>query len=443
MAGLLIIPFLEELGLTAAVTGIAEELGLSQGIAAVAGTTATGLVAGEFAKPIDKKAIDYFNEHVKGTFTDYFNLASAAANKDTNYFLNRDRYRQTQVTEQAGTPKLNTPIVIPTVIIPKGLGSVTDSLSGIYSSKGEERFNNALGTIKIINNNKSTLTPSLNTPIVQTQTQTQKQADPYDFFQTSPRDLARYVIDLSRRLATTKNLKEATMDTLALEPEAYTLSQKVTNFLADKSLPNTEEFKKIKQVFNGRNINYNNFSIARNSQTKLIEVTGINEIGQSFVLPETTGFYLPSIPGTVFMGPMSRNNKLPTKDRVEDYFSFFHDVSWVNGPNRIGDLQFIARLSENMNRVLPQNRKLVSATIIYFANISLHLSMFVAQPEEDIFKVLGGVVPNDPNYEVMREEFYQVMTQELTSYSKTDGLFVTYKDDYVNDLINGIEVQLN
>jgi hypothetical protein len=447
-ASLLILPFLEELGLATAITAGAEALGISEGIATFAGVSTEVATAKKLAAPLDAKALEYYKAHIEGTGSDYFNMASSVFNQDPSYFLKKERFRQhnEKLQKQNQTKVLNTPIQ-PRVIIPDiRTGTTDDSFKVI---QGFQRFTDQITNITRINNTdinsnvpitNSTLTPNLNTFIQSSGSNN----DPYDLFQSSPRDLARYVIDISRRLAETKNLKEATLDTLALEPEAYSLAQKVSRFMAGKALPNTDEFKKIKKIFNGRNINENSFSIARNPTTKLIEVSGINELGQKMTLPETTGLTLPSVPGTVFMGPKSKNNKVPTKGRVEDYFSFFHDYSWRNGNfNKTGDMQFISRLHTALEdgRVLPENVKLVSATIIYFANISLSLSMFVDQPQEDIFSVLGGVEANDPAYLPLRDEFYQVLSQELTSYTNSDGFFVKYKDNYVNDLINNISFQ--
>lgn len=303
----------------------------------------------------------------------------------------------------------------------------------------------------------------------------------YDRQQYGPRDLARMLINTSRELAKTLNPVQSTMTVLETNPQSIGLFAKVSAYMASKSLPNTEEYRRVSQVYNGRNIDFSNFSIARNRSTRLIEVTGVDETGTSFTLPQTTGVVLPAVPGTVFMGPLSANDRLPTFDRVEDFFSFFHDYSWKDGNfNREGDLKFISRLSQNMDRVKPEHRALVSSTIVYFTNVSLSLGLLkgekefgtaeittegeedeklminrrsipyaeivedTTENEGDIFDVLGGVEDFPPALrEKARKEFYDVLQEEMTNYQKTEGFFTTYRENYVETLIDTMEIQYN
>jgi len=458
MSAILIVPFLESLGLTEVITTGAEAIGLGS-YSTVAGTAATGLIASEIAAPIDQKAIDYYKKNYEGTATYYFNTVKAVLNQDTKFFIDKDRMKKAaekQSNQENILPAGAKPIskIIPNFndLVRMSDKQTTDKYPDVIinPSLGDPR--NIIKPIKKVETGgvKTTQETQQNLQNTTPMYNQLKQLDPYDFFDTSPRALARYVIDVSRRVASTKNLKEATFETLELEPEIYTLSQKVGNFMTNKSLPNTDEFKVIKQIFNGRNINKNSFTQRINPSTGLIEVSGTNELGQILTLPQTTGFVLPAVAGTIFMGPNSKNNRVPKGclpgevERVEDYFSFFHDYSWRNGSfNRIGDLQFISRLYQNMDRVLPQYRKLVRSTIIYFSNISLNLSMFVQQPEDDIFSVLGGIDKSDPNYSRMKNEFYEVLSQELTSYTKTDGFLINANNMIKEDTINNMEIQLN
>lgn len=299
----------------------------------------------------------------------------------------------------------------------------------------------------------------------------------YDRAQFGPRDLARFLIDTSKNLAQSMNPIKATLDVLETNLQLYPLASKVAGFLADKSLPDTDEYRQIAAIYNGRNITGLSFSIATNPRTGLIEVTGIDETGFACTLPQTVGVVLPSVPGTVFMGPLSRNDELPTGaaedaafrraggsgenyyGRVEDYFSMMHDYSWssVSGGSgnfdRIGDLKFISRLSQNLDRVRPENRALVQSTIIYFSNVSLTLGLLkdqkIGQDEpgsEDIFSVLGMVGEGEVNpeqYDQLKEEFYNVMQEEMVNYTKTDGWFTSYRHDLVETLIDDLEIQLN
>lgn len=295
-------------------------------------------------------------------------------------------------------------------------------------------------------------------PVVQAVTQMNApnpQSDAYDSQQLGPRDLARLLIDSSRELVKTLNPIKATLAVLETNTQLFSLTQKVTSFLASKSLPDNEEYKQIAAIYNGRNIEYSNFSIATNPRTRLIEVTGIDETGAVHVLPQTVGLVLPSVPGTVFMGPFSENKNLPSRDRVEDWWSFFHDKDYTNGFfDRQGDLKFISRLSQNLDRVQPEHRTLVQSTIIYFANVSLTLGLLKDQKSDssedvgdnDIFSVLGAVDEAEVSpeqYTELKKEFYDVLQEEMVNYQKTDGFFTNYRQNLAETLIDSLEIQLN
>lgn len=387
MAALLIVPFLESIGVSSLIGTAAAEVVVGESVAANAlGQIGQGLIASEIAKPIDKNLIGPIEEKLN----DYFDTSIAVLGQDPKFFLKKEIERQELVKKQSS--------------------------------------------------NKTPNNSPINSPI----------DSPIDFPSTA-REIARHVIDTSVSLANNKPL-----DT------NNSLFQKVSNFLKGVKEPNTEEYKKIKSVYNGRNINQYSFSQKKNEITGLIEVSGKNEIGQILTLPQTTGRVLPSVPGTIFMGPLSINNRVPigcapnglngdTRTfggevfRIEDAFSFFHDYSWRNSNfNKIGDLQFIARLHTALedSRVLPQNIQLVKATIIYFSNISLTLSMFVQQPNEDIFAHLKIIPQESLEYIPMRNEFYKTMNEELMSYSKTNGLHSKgSKNNYLINLINNLEYQ--
>ena len=66
MAALVLIPFLDALGLSGAISKVAGFVGLGESAAATAGTLGTGVVAGQIAKPIDQAALNAYNNSIGG-----------------------------------------------------------------------------------------------------------------------------------------------------------------------------------------------------------------------------------------------------------------------------------------------------------------------------------------------------------------------------------------
>ena len=451
MAAIAIAAIAEIFEITALVSEAVVPL-VGETLAPTVGKGIIGTVASEIAVPIDNAATNLFNDNVKPLISDYFALGSAIQNDPTSYALQKAK-------EKNKKKELNKPIdksinKKPQKIISSNFSSSdaqTDIQTFTYSVSDSTNTNGLLVPIIKIPAETQQLesgqTNQENGQENKKNTKVPYGLDIFDLKESSPRDLARLVINISKKLALTGDPVAATNAVIQENPTSLTLVQKVNQYVAKKSLPSSEEYKKIARVFNGRNINYESFSIRRNPATGLIEVTGVNEIGQALTLPENTGFVLPSVPGTVFMGPCSRNNNLPARDRIEDWFSFFHDYSWRNGNfNRQGDLQFISRLSQNLDRVKPENLPLINSTIIYFSNVSLNLGLLVDQPREDIFEAIGNTQQTeyqDPQYMVQRSEFYSAMNDELNNYTKTDGFLIEQVNKYSQNIINNTLIQLN
>ncbi|KAH9253741.1 hypothetical protein BASA81_008359 [Batrachochytrium salamandrivorans] len=448
MAAIPILAFLEflEVGSTAAAFF---ETWLSTETAAALASAGTNAIATEAGKKIDQTLYDKFLEQipedVKNAPEDFqknfWLLEGFLRTNDPTKVLETER--QKQKTEQASGP----------------VEFKYSALDGSQPGQGlvilprpkteaqievEKVIEQASRTEEIIQNFRAPVVPPVTRPNV------------YDSQQLGPRDLARLLIDSSRELVKTLNPIKATLTVLETNTQLFSLTQKVTSFLASKSLPDNEEYKQIAAVYNGRNIDFSSFSIATNPRTRLIEVTGVDETGTPFTLPQTVGVVLPSVPGTVFMGPLSRNDELPTEGRVEDYFSFHHDYSWSIGGNfdRVGDLKFISRLSNNLDRVRPEHRTLVQSTIIYFSNVSLTLGLLKDQKSDsvedvgdnDIFSVLGAVDEAEVSpeqYTELKNEFYNVLQEGMVNYQKTDGWFTSYRQNLAETLIDDLEIQLN
>lgn len=290
----------------------------------------------------------------------------------------------------------------------------------------------------------------------------------YDVKSYSPRDIAQYVIDFSKQFATTLDEKTAIENVLSLNPSLTGLAQKVSTYMTNKALPNTEEFKQIFEVYNGQGITIEGFKKSFNAETGLIEISSRDETGTLITLPQTTGMILPAYPGSVFIGPNSRNNELPTGGLM-DMFAFFHDSDYRNGFfDRAGDLKFISRLAQNRDK-FTQPKAFVNATIIYFSTVSLTLgalknngNSFNASTlnkeqvqdltiieNDDIFKEVGSPAAlelppvTEVEYGMLKDTFYDIMDSELYEYSLTDGWIQESRTNYAENALLNLEISLN
>lgn len=479
MAGFLVLPLLESFGLSTGISAAAE-VAVSTAAAETIGTTVSGAVAGAIGSEIDKKVLESLPTEVreapKRIFNDYRAAAKSLISKDPRYILENRRNASGYFTRQSQ------PLQQPQQSGISGGNDIISTNQPII--KTFENLYNQLSTETEIvfeptGPEYNPYYPTVSAEVDTTENDIQESdyfekkvyEEAYEKYQYSPRDLARWLIDYSRDLSITRNPIETLKNIVEMNPSFIGLTKKITTFLSDKTLPNTAEFKTLSETYNFSNITYNNFSIGRNPQTGLIEVTFVDEVGDREVLPQNTGLILPSVPGTVFMGPYSINDKLPNPTRVEDWCSMSHDYSYfIDGYfSKTGDMKFISRLSNCLKtgRVLPENRALVESTIIYFSTISLSLGLFFNKSspdlstnnytntefskeaiDEDVFDLLGSPkaldMPevSDDQYLVLRNEFYKIMKSEMKEYNKTDGYFNTAKNDYVENALLNLEITL-
>ena len=434
---LAVFPFLESIGVAELFTSAAVEFTGSEVVGAFVGNAVTGTIAGEIAAPIDR-TIDNIatNTGLKDKIGNYFDTYKAiSGDKAALNRLTQQRIRERQVRNYYNSIATPKPIDWNPVYVPDRNVVTTGVGQGIVQYNVSQPSGPEVAS----------------SPDQKQMLSMGSSNDPFDLYENNPRDIARLIINVSKKIAGHKTPRQALLEQLELEPEALQLAQKLSQFASSKldrtvgnAVPKTEEYMRVSKVYNGKNITAASFKKYRNSQGRIV-ITGIDELGTEYRLEETRGLVLPSYPGSTFIGPNSRNNDLPNPEMPVDFFAFFHDYSYsLAMPNKRGDLQFISRISQNMDRIRPEDRDFAKATIIYFANISLNLSLLVDQPPgEDIFSTVGGVDPMDPDYQVLRSAFYQSMESELVSYSKTDSFFSDQAAKKVADSIENLSIQLS
>lgn len=486
-AALLIGPFLESIGLTSFIAGGAAEIAGSAAIGELVGAGAVGAIAGEAGKKIDEAVLSRIPDSIKNgpkkIYNDYKAAAMSLYAQDPRYLIENKRKQQAQQpqapnsqTRYVQETKNNGVINTSQEIIKQEQNNTSLAYTALYNQLSTETAITFEPTEDSYDPFSAVVPADLETEIEdysQEYFESRVYEEAYDKYLYSPRDIARYLIDYSRDLAITRDPVKTLSNILQINPSYYGLSKRITSYLAEKSLPNTEEFQKISSIYNFSNITYDNFKIFRNEKN-LIEVEFTDEVGNIHSLEQNTGIILPCVSADlVFMGPHSRNNELPNQFRLEDWASMDHDWFYAKEGyfSHEGDLRFISRLAACLKngRILPENRQLVESTIIYFSNISLTLGQFKSQnstiektdtnayvdtegsPEEsnDIFEEFGSpealeMPPvEDYEYVALRDNFYETFMNEMVEYNKTDGYMTYSKNNYVENQLNDIFVQIN
>jgi hypothetical protein len=413
MAGILIYPLLEALGTSVAITGAAETAGA--GIASeIIGTTVTGAIAETIGSGIEsgiKTASEYVIgednvRNIQDTFNDVVKTAKTTSRQD--YFYTAQSFFEGDPTILLNNVKR--PIDKNNISPYPGLNPMPDNN---YIPVDFSNCNNATnGTSELV-----------------------KQATA----SYSPKELANYVTTLSTKLATSEkiNVEESVMEIIAMDPSNLGFVQRITNYLATKSIPTSDDYQTLSKIYNGRNIFVpNNYSKSINEKG-LIVISGTDELGKTVSMQQTTGVIIPSAHG-IFVGPQSINNDLPID--LFDGFAFFHDQEYEerNFADHRADLKFISRLSQNMDRYPSDQLSLINSTIVYFANLGLTIGKLKGSlpanvstdliddnSKDDVFPVMvPEALQLEPReYQVARLNFYKEFEDEMEVASKTSSLF--------------------
>lgn len=475
MSALAIIPFLEGLGLTSVLTGAAEGFLGEGAVSTFIGGAGTGIIGSKIADDVDKSIIKLYTDNmpkevqngVSNSFSQFIAAANSVNTQDPRYLILESIRQKKQMEQQTQQTQQTQQQQQPQQTQQPQQGKVINTNEGLITTRVPQMTDEGL----VINQNLEEELEKSDEVFVKPREPSEinflNQGITYnstDISEYNPREIARLVIDTSRELAETRDHITATRNILELNPKRAGLVNKITQFLASKSLPNSEEYLKIASVFNGRNIRYENFGKSFNQATGLIEISGIDELGNKYTLPQTTGLILPTVSADlVFMGPCSRNDDLPNKERVEDHYAFFHDYDYqFSYFSRIGDLKFISRLSTALldGKVLPENVNLVQNTIIYFSNVSLTIGLLKGEQKlndtelNEIMKGNDNVVDYDEitsgifadldieQSPELEEQFYNEMMDEMNNYNLTDGLFTTSPNRQIDRILNEITIEI-
>jgi len=208
-------------------------------------------------------------------------------------------------------------------------------------------------------------------------------------------------------------------------PELNYLIPKLLDYQSGIVLPTTDQFKQIYSVYTGRNISPDSVRQVIGADG-LKTFIGTDETGQTYTYKENpNAFTVTPIWGT-WTGPNSPNNSLPFT--LLDTFAYFHDCDYKDNGwfDLQGDLKFISRLAQNLDRMGDDERVVAKFSINYFSTVGNSLATYknsldskvanevVTDPtQDDIFPYLMPEFTALDDYKEHRYRFYNGMIEGL------------------------------
>ena len=270
--------------------------------------------------------------------------------------------------------------------------------------------------------------PKIDSKLLHTDPVTKKVTNPKKIGLDVGKLIGLHAINVSKNTDAPMNPDDALKEISVFHPELNHLIVPLLDYQSGIKLPTTQKFKDIYKVYTGRSLSIDKMNVTFDPVDGLQIFSAYDEVGTLYTFKENpNGFKIPTING-VWTGPSSANNALPTN--ILDLMAFFHDCDYH--PDRDGwfslegDLKFISRLAQNLDRMSDAERVLAKFSINYFstigntlANLKNSLSPRVANEvirdssRDDIFPVLVPEAKSVPNYNEMRYAFYNGVIEGL------------------------------
>jgi len=390
---------LSGLGLLIAEAGV--ELGLSEAAATTIGQAGVGAVAGAVAGAAESEIEELIGKdtiaNAKQKASDAVQDAIAALTQDEAYFINKahERVKKTINFNQDNTDDFHT-------------AGTKPMITNYNFSQGQQL--SGVGTIEKVGSSK-----------------------------VEPKQIANFLVSFSSEVANQAIFGKidkvaAAIKVVSDNPNHADTLTLLSPFLKNK-VPNTKLYTDISAVYTGQGLSIDNsIKMYRDPNSGLLYFILKDELGALTTLYQTTGIVLPAYPGTVFMGPRSPNNAMPTG--LTDLFCAFHDQSYENGPNLEGDYKLISRCAQQYNNMDTFNQKLARICIAYFGTLGSAVSNLIGSAPTDIAKNVSDLVINDDLFTQVepgmtirpiekynrRTEFYDELFTEVQSLTSTSSV---------------------
>lgn len=392
MAGFIAVPIAEIVG----------SLGASSGIAAGVGTAAEGYVYSQAEKSAKELALQGIEQGWDAVY-------GSGEYKKLPEELKQGQDQMWREVKDA----LN--IFFTDKQIDYGVNTITDDFNQVISifgyGKGDKpRYSdqqiqkqNRINQIALANMQKNNPTPNNSGRINFTPTSDQYQNNQKTIggLQVNQKQLGKYIGDIITNstknndpLINGRNPLDLSMpmnpsdfikpleDDPSLIPTAKTISGLITDAGLNSGLSDRDpEYPEIYDTYNGKNLSPASIFLNADGNFAGIDEVGNVQIYTGSRAPNNASFVEATRLGftkgyDTWVGPNSYNNALPTT--LLGTFAFFHDQDYENGYfDKKGDLKFISRIEQNIDRMTFQERIIANFTLKWFKNYSYMLGKFV------------------------------------------------------------------
>lgn len=361
------------------------EIGVSQEVATAGGAFAAGKIGSE----VDKAASNLIPDKAKQIGADFYKAAldtSGAYNtSNINYFINRQRKSDPKPKPKISGGNLSSP---KPVIKPEEIASLVVGHSDSIANAGiTDHLTDIIPNLSLTDSNGS--------PVQSTSTN-----------------------------------QEIVKDLVGNDSSKLGIIQKLSNFYADKSVSNSEEFKKIYEIYTGVGFEPRNVIMSENKFIYKFDM--IDEVGSRIHLEQDKNAYtLPSvISGYVFAGPKSRNNSLPIN--VPDTAFLAHDADYgtLGYFHWEADQKLISRLLQRRASWPVKDVKAINNTIVYFSTLGASLA-----------KLKGSITsPTSVSVDSVTDDIFPVANPDAFEERSTDPeVYASLRSDFYTQLEGSVE----
>jgi hypothetical protein len=234
------------------------------------------------------------------------------------------------------------------------------------------------------------------------------------------------------------------------------LAPALENFQAKMVLPSGEEYQKNSQIYNGRNLAFQNVLETINPDgTK--DYSAKDELGITYTwFGKWNNHQVVSPIWGTWTGINSPNNAKPIS--LLDLFAMFHDIDYklYGSFNQTADYKLISRVYNNLDRFGTQEKQIALTTIKYFSTIGSAARMYTGIKGDGVLTLDDSIlphfiehVPEDPkDYQEMKTHFVDGMIEGIIHESINTGLpsvnipHSSYNNKSILSIIDNLEIML-
>jgi hypothetical protein len=236
--------------------------------------------------------------------------------------------------------------------------------------------------------------------------------------------LADLITQQSSFIANGGSVDKSIVDLVGSDQTKLSMVQKLSSYYADKVQDDTDEYKRIKAIYNGKGITPESVVMTEtNSQYIFMQYDETGSL--KTLVQDKKAKTLPAVYG-VFGGPLSPNNRKPIN--VPDNYFLQHDENYQEGYfSKKADLILVSRLLQNRDKWPVEDVNILNSIVIYFQTVGKSLSYLKGSlssdvatkvieddARDDIFPFLfDDTVMNVNDYKIQRYNFYKNLEDRI------------------------------